>query len=101
MLYGYLKIQVNNFALEGHGRNFIEARLEEALGEYTNRTKKFYDLVQIKVKLKNGEEEDRWVAYCNDIDGLQKYVRKERGIDENSESLYGHRFRAIALGLSL
>ena len=85
MLYGYLKIQVNNFALEGHGRDFIEARLEEALGEYTNRTKKFYDLVQIKVKLKNGDEEDRWVAYCNDIDGLQKYVRKERGIDENSE----------------
>ena len=69
--------------------------------EYTNRTKKFYDLVQIKVKLKNGDEEDRWLAYCNDIDGLQKYVRKERGIDENSESLCSYRFMAIALWLSL
>ena len=55
----------------------------------------------MKMKLKDGSEEDRWVAYCSDLEGLIKYIRKERRIGENGESLYDYRFMAIALWLSL
>ena len=55
----------------------------------------------MKFKLKSGEEVDRWVAYCNDLEGLEKFIRKERGIAEDGDLLYQYCFRAIALGLSL
>ena len=83
--------------LEGRGRKWVEARLEEALAKYGTRTKDFFSVVQMKMKLKDGSEEDRWVAYCSDLEGLKKYIRKERRIGENGESLYGYRFMAIAL----
>ena len=55
----------------------------------------------MKFKLKSGEEVDRWVAYCNDLEGLEKFIRKERGIGEDGDLLYQYCFTAIALGLSL
>ena len=51
------------------------------------------------MKLKDGKEEDRWVAYCSDLEGLQKFIRKERRIGENGEFLWLS-FWAIILGLS-
>ena len=95
------KVLVNDFWSEGHDRNFIEARLELALIEYSTRTKEFYDVAQMKFKLKNGEEVDRWVAYCNDLEGLEKFIRKERGIREDGDLFYEYCFMFIALGLSL
>ena len=35
---------------EGHGRNFIEANLEDALRAHSNMTKDHFDIMQIKVK---------------------------------------------------
>ena len=52
----------------------------------------------MKFKLKNGEEVDRWVAYCNDLEGLEKFIRKERGIGEDGDLLNEYCFMFIGKG---